>query len=66
MHHQSDGGQLMLGKALTKYSKLSIHNSFLFVSLHLMLGAGGSRQSKSPGAVNAMRVCAASEDTDPV
>ena len=65
MHHQSDGGQLM-GKALTKYSKLSIHNSFLFVSLYRMLGAGGSCQSKSPGAVNVMRVCAASEDTDPV
>ena len=44
----------MMGKALPKYSKHSIHNSFLFVSLHLMLCAGGSGQSESPVAV--MRV----------
>ena len=44
----------MMGKALPKYSKHSIQNSLLFVSLHLMLCVRGSGQSKSPVAV--MRV----------
>ena len=41
----------MMGKALPKYSKHSIQNSLLFVSLHLMLCNRGSGQSKSPVAV---------------